>query len=202
MSTSASSIPQALWAAQVPLHITHRSAPSTPFITSVPRFSYLSLLLPRLSAFFDAPCSSFHFEDVQLRNLAVGLLADLYAPSLPWRLVVDDGVAWDIGDTFLNSVKEVSPLPHSFIRPVPSLLFGPSLFRLFALCCRYMLYCPPPLLLSSPPHAHPQSPLTPALETRQVMLMLQSGRLCSLRQRQSDHENVQGTHHSALELGH
>lgn len=38
----------------------------------------------------------------------MGLLADLYAPSLPWRLVVDDGVAWDIGDTFLNSVKEVS----------------------------------------------------------------------------------------------
>lgn len=37
----------------------------------------------------------------------MGLLADLYAPSLPWRLVVDDGVAWDIGDTFLNSVKEV-----------------------------------------------------------------------------------------------
>lgn len=36
----------------------------------------------------------------------MGLLADLYAPSLPWRLVVDDGVAWDIGDTFLNSVKE------------------------------------------------------------------------------------------------
>ncbi|KAL6878856.1 autophagy protein Apg5 domain-containing protein [Trichoderma novae-zelandiae] len=106
MSAPASSIPQALWAARIPLHITHRSAPSTPLVTSVPRFSYLSLLLPRLSAFFDAPCSSFHFEDVQLRNLAVGLLADLYAPSLPWRLVVDDGVAWDIGDTFLNSVKE------------------------------------------------------------------------------------------------
>lgn len=103
-----SSISQTLWATQIPLHITHRSSPTTPFITSVPRFSYLSLLLPRLSAFFDAPCSSFHFEDVQLRNLAVGLLADLYAPSLPWRLVVDDGVAWDIGDTFLNSVKEVS----------------------------------------------------------------------------------------------
>ncbi|EHK45060.1 hypothetical protein TRIATDRAFT_39829 [Trichoderma atroviride IMI 206040] len=101
-----SSIAQTLWATQIPLHVTHRSSPTTPFITSVPRFSYLSLLLPRLSAFFDAPCSSFHFEDVQLRNLAVGLLADLYAPSLPWRLVVDDGVAWDIGDTFLNSVKE------------------------------------------------------------------------------------------------
>ncbi|KAH6609650.1 autophagy protein 5 [Trichoderma cornu-damae] len=106
MSAPSSSISQTLWAAQIPLHITHRSTPATPFITSVPRFSYLSLLLPRLSAFFDAPCSSFHFEDVQLRNLAVGLLADLYAPSLPWRLVVDDGVAWDIGDTFLNSVKE------------------------------------------------------------------------------------------------
>ncbi|KAL7798985.1 autophagy protein Apg5 domain-containing protein [Trichoderma ceciliae] len=106
MSSPSSSISQTLWATQIPLHITHRSSPTTPFITSVPRFSYLSLLLPRLSAFFDAPCSSFHFEDVQLRNLAVGLLTDLYAPSLPWRLVVDDGVAWDIGDTFLNSVKE------------------------------------------------------------------------------------------------
>ncbi|RFU80922.1 autophagy 5 [Trichoderma arundinaceum] len=70
MSAPSSTIPQTLWAAQIPLHITHRSAPTTPFITSVPRFSYLSLLLPRLSAFFDAPCSSFHFEDVQLRNLA------------------------------------------------------------------------------------------------------------------------------------
>lgn len=144
--TPSSSIPQRLWAAQIPLHITHRSAPSTstPLITSVPRFSYLSLLLPRLSAYFDAPCSSFHFEDVQLRNLAVGLLADLYAPSLPWRLVVDDGVAWDIGDTFLNSVKEVSQPLSSF--------FSVSLFFFFDLtsgfrlsgrfsCCSRLLAC-------------------------------------------------------------
>lgn len=46
----------------------------------------------------------------------MGLLADLYAPSLPWRLVVDDGVAWDIGDTFLNSVKEVSEAILLFVR--------------------------------------------------------------------------------------
>ncbi|POR33058.1 Autophagy protein 5 [Tolypocladium paradoxum] len=100
------SISQALWAAQIPLHITHPSSPTTPFIASVPRFSYLALLLPRLSAFFGAACSSFHFEDVQLRNLAAGLLLDLYQPSLPWRLTVSDGVGWDIGDTFLNCVKE------------------------------------------------------------------------------------------------
>lgn len=179
MSAPASSIPQMLWATQIPLHITHRSAPSTPFITSVPRFSYLSLLLPRLSAFFDAPCSSFHFEDVQLRNLAVGLLADLYAPSLPWRLVVDDGVAWDIGDTFLNSVKEVSLSPFIF-----SFLF---LSFVCSFCCGHMLYC---LHLSS--HRL----------CKQAMLMLQPGRLRSLRQRQSNHEDVQGTHHPALELGH
>ncbi|UKZ46396.1 hypothetical protein TrVGV298_000597 [Trichoderma virens] len=89
MSTSASSIPQALWAAQIPpahhspvraLHAIHHERPA--------------LQLPVTAT--AAP----------LRNLAVGLLADLYAPSLPWRLVVDDGVAWDIGDTFLNSVKE------------------------------------------------------------------------------------------------
>lgn len=45
-----------------------------------------------------------------LRNLATGLLVDLYQPSLPWRLVVNDGVSWDIADTFLNSVKEVSSI--------------------------------------------------------------------------------------------
>ncbi|OAA76966.1 autophagy protein 5 [Akanthomyces lecanii RCEF 1005] len=99
-------IPQALWDARIPLHITHASAPTAPFITSIPRFSYLALLLPRLSAFFGTPCSSFHFEHVLLRNLAVGLLVDLYQPPLPWRLVVNDGVSWDISDTFLNAAKE------------------------------------------------------------------------------------------------
>lgn len=100
------SIAQALWDARIPLHITHPSSPTTPFITSIPRFSYLALLLPRLSAFFDTPCSSFHFEDVLLRNLAAGLLVDLYQPPMPWRLVVNDGLGWDISDTFLNSAKE------------------------------------------------------------------------------------------------
>ncbi|OAQ74756.1 ATG5 protein [Purpureocillium lilacinum] len=106
-SPATAPIAQTLWDARVPLHITHESAPTTPFIAAVPRFSYLALLLPRLSAFFGAPCSSFHFEDVQLRNLAAGLLVDLYRPALPWRLTVADGVGWDIADTFLNCVKEV-----------------------------------------------------------------------------------------------
>ncbi|KAH7149463.1 autophagy protein Apg5-domain-containing protein [Dactylonectria estremocensis] len=100
------SISQTLWNARIPLHITHPASPTTPFVTSIPRFSYLALLLPRLSTFFDSPCSSFHFEDVQLRNLAVGLLVDLYQPPLPWRLTVNEGVGWDIADTFLNCVKE------------------------------------------------------------------------------------------------
>lgn len=94
----------------MPLYITRKAAPSTPFITSVPRFSYLAQLLPRLSAFFGAPCSSFHHEEVQMRNLTVGLLVDLYQPQLPWRLQVGDGDEWDIGDTFLNGVKEVSAM--------------------------------------------------------------------------------------------
>lgn len=101
-----STIQQTLWDARIPVHITHPSSPTAPFITSVPRFSYLALLLPRLSAFFGTPCSSFHFEDVLLRNLAAGLLVDLYQPSLPWRLTVSDGLSWDISDTFLNSAKE------------------------------------------------------------------------------------------------
>ncbi|KAK4190707.1 autophagy protein Apg5-domain-containing protein [Podospora australis] len=101
-------LPQALWNLQIPLYITHTSHPHNPFIVSVPRFSYLALLLPKLTAYYPgSPCSSFHHEDVQLRNLAVGLLFDLYQPtSLPWRLVVGDGPEWDIGDTFTNSAKE------------------------------------------------------------------------------------------------
>ena len=126
--SSPTSISQALWAQRIPLIITHTSAPTTPFVTSVPRFSYLALLLPRLGLFFRLPCSSFHHEDVVLQNLAVGLLADLYEPALPWRLTVGDGVSWDIGDTFLNSVKEVGssdsstlfsllPSPHPILTP-------------------------------------------------------------------------------------
>lgn len=44
----------------------------------------------------------------------MGLLVDLYQPQLPFRLVVSDGIGWDIGDTFLNCVKEVS-FPLSLI---------------------------------------------------------------------------------------
>lgn len=107
MSSGGRTIPQTLWGLQIPLYITHASLPNTPFVASVPRFSYLALLLPRLQAYFGLPCSSFHHEDVLLRNLAVGLLIDLYQPTLPWRLTVGDGMSWDIGDTFLNSAKEV-----------------------------------------------------------------------------------------------
>ncbi|EQB54211.1 hypothetical protein CGLO_05983 [Colletotrichum gloeosporioides Cg-14] len=102
------SIPQTLWDAKVPLHITHPSHPNTPLITSLPRFSYLALLVPRCSAFFRSQVSAFHHEELLLRNLPLGLLVDLYQPSLPWRLTVSDGDSWDISDTFLNCVKEVS----------------------------------------------------------------------------------------------
>jgi autophagy-related protein 5 len=117
---AADALPRALWAARIPLLITHARAPagSAPFVASVPRFSYLAQLLPRLRAFFAEPSddeaapppppalTSFHHEDVPLRALAVGLLADLYRPALPWRLVVSDGEGWHVGDTFLNGAKE------------------------------------------------------------------------------------------------
>lgn len=112
---STTTLPRTLWSLEVPLHITHQSEISgsssnssrPPFVVSVPRFSYLALLLPRLTAYFGTACSSFHHEEVQLRNLPVGLLVDLYQPAaLPWRLVVGDGPEWDIGDTFLNGAKE------------------------------------------------------------------------------------------------
>ena len=108
----AETIPSALWKLTVPLHITHADAgPETPpFVAAVPRFSYLAQLLPRLRAFFGPAglaCAGFRHEDIELRNLAVGLLADLYRPAqLPWRLVVGPGDEWHVGDTFLNGAKE------------------------------------------------------------------------------------------------
>ncbi|OHW93847.1 autophagy protein 5 [Colletotrichum incanum] len=115
------SIPQALWSAQIPLHIIHPSHPNTPLITSLPRFSYLALLVPRCSAFFRTPVSAFHHEDLLLRNLPLSLLVDLYQPSLPWRLTVSDGDSWDIGDTFLNCVKEADFVRYGNAKRIMSL---------------------------------------------------------------------------------
>ncbi|KAF3808769.1 Autophagy-related protein 5 [Colletotrichum gloeosporioides] len=115
------SIPQTLWDAKVPLHITHPSHPNTPLITSLPRFSYLALLVPRCSAFFRSQVSAFHHEELLLRNLPLGLLVDLYQPSLPWRLTVSDGDSWDIGDTFLNCVKEADFVRYGNAKRIMSL---------------------------------------------------------------------------------
>jgi autophagy-related protein 5 len=119
---------QTLWSLQVPLHITHMSqlagtaAAAPPFVVSVPRFSYLAFLLPRLTAYYGVPCSSFHHEEIQLRNLAVGLLVDLYQPaSFPWRLVVGDGPEWDIADTFTNSAKEADFVRNGNAKQIMSL---------------------------------------------------------------------------------
>ncbi|RYP64924.1 hypothetical protein DL771_008556 [Monosporascus sp. 5C6A] len=121
-SGAASAIPQTLWDLQVPLLITHAGAPNAaPFVTLIPRFGYLALLLPRLSAYFGLPCSSFHHENVLLRNLAVGLLVDLYRPALPWRLTVGGGTSWDIGDTFLNSAKEADFVRNGNAQQIMSL---------------------------------------------------------------------------------
>ncbi|CAK7231969.1 Autophagy protein 5 [Sporothrix curviconia] len=118
------------------------------YATSVPRFGYLAQLLPRLTAFFGRPCSSFHYEDVPLRNLPVGLLMDLYRPvtlqpgagsshalssgsvsepasssasRTPWRLVVADGEAWHLGDTFLNGAKEADYVRYGSAKQIMSL---------------------------------------------------------------------------------
>ncbi|KAL8378711.1 hypothetical protein RB599_008497 [Gaeumannomyces hyphopodioides] len=122
-AAAATAIPSALWKLTVPVHITHASLPSSvPFVASVPRFGYLALLLPRLAAYFGRPCSSFHHEDVQLRNLPVGLLVDLYQPqALPWRLVVDEGEGWHIGDTFLNGAKEADFLRNGHAKQIMSM---------------------------------------------------------------------------------
>ncbi|KAK4033901.1 autophagy protein Apg5-domain-containing protein [Parachaetomium inaequale] len=119
---AATPLPQTLWSLQVPLYITHATKPASPFIVSVPRFSYLALLLPRLAAYYGLPCSSFHHEEIQLRNLAVGLLVDLYQPAaLPWRLVVGDGPEWDIADTFTNSAKEADFVRNGNAKQIMSL---------------------------------------------------------------------------------
>lgn len=102
-----------IWASTIPLWITHASSP-IPFIVHFPRLSYLPLLLPRLSSILDLESSEgavFVYEGILLRNLPVGLLADLYEPDFPWRIDLDireNGPNSDVRDTWMNSVKEVS----------------------------------------------------------------------------------------------
>ena len=128
---AASQITSTLWSLEIPLHVTHITRPNVSFYISVPRFSYLAFLLPRLTAYFGTECSSFHHEEIQLRNLPVGLLVDLYQPPLPWHLAVGDGPEWDIGDTFMNSAKEVCLLHcGSYSSPLLSWLSRVSLTSL------------------------------------------------------------------------
>lgn len=94
-----------IWASTIPLYITHPSS-EIPYVIHASRLSYLPLLLPRLTSFF-GPASSFSHEGIQLKNLPIGLLVDLYRPELPWRLTLGDGPLFDVHDTFMNSVKEV-----------------------------------------------------------------------------------------------
>lgn len=96
-----------IWASTIPLYITHPSS-TLPYVVHAPRLSYLPLLLPRLTTFF-GPATSFSHEGILLKNLPIGLLYDLYRPELPWRLELGDGPLFDVHDTFMNSVKEVSP---------------------------------------------------------------------------------------------
>ncbi len=99
-----------IWASTIPLYITHPSS-EIPYVIQAPRLSYLPLLLPRLTSFF-GPASSFSHEGIQLKNLPIGLLVDLYQPELPWRLTLGDGPLFDVHDTFMNSVKEVCQPRH------------------------------------------------------------------------------------------
>jgi len=126
-AAAADAVPRALWSLTVPVHITHASAPAgTPaFVAAAPRFSYLAQLLPRLRAFFGPAgldCASFHHEDVPLRNLAVGLLADLYRPAAwPWRLVVAGGDEGHVADAFLNGAKEADFVRRGSAKAIMSL---------------------------------------------------------------------------------
>lgn len=196
--SSSAPLDKILWSLQVPLHITHVSQPTTaPFITSVPRFGYLALLLPRLAAYYgvESPCSSFHYEGVQLRNLAVGLLVDLYQPSLPWKLTVGDGPEWDIGDTFMNSAKEVRcpTTPSLSSRIIPPIY--PQIPHRTQ---------PPELIYNHAPDELPTGALPRDNHglTNQCEFtnrQKKTGRLHSQRQRQTNNEPKQGAHHPAVE---
>ncbi|PBP21732.1 ATG5 protein [Diplocarpon rosae] len=108
-----------IWSSTIPLQIAHPSSP-IPYLISVPRVSYLPLLLPRLTSFF-GPCSSFSYEDILLKNLPVGLLCDIYRPELPWRLMLGDGPLFDIHDTFINSVKEADFIRNGTAKGIMSM---------------------------------------------------------------------------------
>ncbi|CAG8977420.1 hypothetical protein HYALB_00007752 [Hymenoscyphus albidus] len=109
-----------IWSSTIPLQISHPSSP-IPYLINIPRVSYLPLLLPRLTTFFGPVCSSFSYEGILLKNLPVGLLADLYAPELPWRVVVEGGLEFDMHDTFMNSVKEADFIRYGTAKGIMSM---------------------------------------------------------------------------------
>ena len=111
-----------LWNLRIPVEIRCPTRPERlPYVTSIPRFSYLAQLLPRLNLYFSVPCTSFRFEGIDLRCLFAGLLSDLYRPVLPWRLDVVDTGMWDVRDIFLNSVKEADFVRNGHARLIMSM---------------------------------------------------------------------------------
>ncbi|TAQ88326.1 hypothetical protein B7494_g3349 [Chlorociboria aeruginascens] len=116
-----------IWSSTIPLHITHPSSP-IPYLLLAPRLSYLPLLLPQLNLFYSIahpepipPSTSFTYETIFLKNLPIGLLYDLYQPSLPWEITLSNGPMYDIHDTYINSVKEADFIRFGTARGVMSL---------------------------------------------------------------------------------
>ncbi|RKF53428.1 Autophagy protein 5 [Golovinomyces cichoracearum] len=118
-----------IWNSTIPICIRHESSP-TPYLILVPRLSYFPLLLPRLILFFGSTESennaaltltSFSYEGILLKNLPVGLLYDLYQPSLPWPLSLGDGPLYEMHDTFINSVKEADFIRNGTAKGVISM---------------------------------------------------------------------------------
>lgn len=122
-----------------------------PYITNIPRLSYLPLLLPKLNAFFgrrEAQLSNFSYEGIELRALPVGLLVDLYSPELgggkAWKIEVGDG--WGGGmssgkaveDGWVNGVKEVCVPPPSYYSTISSSAYLRHLSRLTQARTRWM----------------------------------------------------------------
>lgn len=118
-----------IWASTIPLSITHASSP-TPYLLNTPRLSYLPLLLPRLTSFFDLDsgcASSFYYSGIALKNLPIGLLFDLYQPeTLPWKLELGEGFLYDIHDTYFNSVKEADFLRNGSAKGIMGMSKGDS----------------------------------------------------------------------------
>ncbi|RMZ82967.1 hypothetical protein DV737_g1830, partial [Chaetothyriales sp. CBS 132003] len=129
---------QKIWDARLPLEIhlsrdeSRQYTSTPPYLTSIPRLSYLPLLLPRLHRYFipwliaDAAAISpdegyFTFDGIPLKwHFPIGLLYDISTPTGDAVIGINPSPVV-LHDAFINSLKEADFVRSGTAKPIMSL---------------------------------------------------------------------------------